>query len=154
MRCLAVACVSLSLVVACAPPTESFSEADEAAIRALVAPFDEAVLAGDWAAFVVMFTEDAVLMPPNAPVLPMKDFLAWIEPMGYTALEHRIEFLDIDGRGDLAYARGTYAERFTVAGVADPIEDSGKVLGVLRKQADGNWLVSVWASSSDLPVGQ
>jgi uncharacterized protein (TIGR02246 family) len=136
----------------CQPAVGPISEDDVAAIRSLVADFDQAVLSGDWNRFLGMFTDDAVLMPPNDAMLPMSDFLAWIEPMGYSALEHRIEFVDIDGYGDIAYARGTYSERFTVEGVDEPIEDSGKVLGVLRKQPDGSWLFHIWASSSDLPV--
>ena len=63
-----------------------------------------------------------------------------------------VEFTDIDGCGDLAYARGTYSERFTVAGVAEPIRDVGKVLGILRKESDGRWLFSIWSSSTDLPA--
>ncbi len=136
----------------CQPAAGPISEDDVAAIRSLVADFDQAVLSGDWNGFVGLFTDDAVLMPPNEVVLPMSQFLAWIEPMGYSALEHRIEFVEVDGYGDLAYARGTYAERFTVAGLAEPMEDSGKVLGILRRQPDGSWLFHIWASNSDRPV--
>ena len=139
-------------VAACQPQTGSLSEADLAAIRSIPAAFDQVVLAGDWEAFVGLFTEDGILMQPNEAVIPISEFRAWIEPMGYSALEHQVEFTDIDGRADLAYARGTYSERFTVAGVDEPIEDVGKVLGILRKQSDGRWLFSIWSSSTDLPA--
>ena len=152
MRHFAIAGVALAILAACEPQTGPLSEDDVAAIRSLSTAYNQVVLSGDWNALVGMFTEDGILMPPNDAVLPISDFLAWIEPMGYSALEHRIEFVDIDGYGDIAYARGTESQRFTVQGVEEPIEGAGKVLSVLRRQPDGSWLFSIWASSSDLPV--
>ena len=149
-----IAVVVLVGVAACQPQDASLSEADLAAIRSLPGAFDQVVLDGDWDAFVAMFTENGILMQPNEAIIPISEFRAWIEPMGYSALEHQVEFTDIDGRADLAYARGTYSERFTVAGVEEPIADMGKVLGVLRKQSDGRWLFHIWSSSTDLPAAE
>jgi uncharacterized protein (TIGR02246 family) len=152
MRPSTIAVVAFFAVLGCQPQTGSLSEADLAAIRSLPAAFDQVVLDGDWDAFVAMFTENGILMQPNEAVIPISEFRSWFEPMGYSALEHQVEFTDIDGRADLAYASGTYSERFTVAGVEEPIADMGKVLGVLRKQSDGKWLFHIWSSSTDLPA--
>ncbi len=42
--------------------------------------------------------------------------------------------MEIEGLGDLAYDRGTYSQTVTPDGAA-PIEDRGKYLTILRKQA-------------------
>lgn len=137
---------------ACQPQAGPLSDEDVATIRSLGPALDQLALSGDWSAFVGMFTEDGVLMPPNEALLQMSDFLAWIEPVGMTVTEHKVEFVDVDGSGDIAYGRATYSERYTVEGVSEPIEDTGKILAVLRKQPDGSWLFSMWAWSSDLPL--
>ena len=53
----------------------------------------------------------------------------------------------IDGRGDLAFARGTYSWTVRV-GEGEPVSDTGKWLTIGRRQADGTWLLSqdIWNS--------
>jgi ketosteroid isomerase-like protein len=101
-----------------------------------------------------MFTPDGLVLPANAPVIRGHSELeALIESTAMTVQQHTIEFVDVDGYGDIAYARGTYSETYSVEGVSEPIADSGKILAVLRKQPDGLWLFSVWMWNSDLAPG-
>lgn len=50
------------------------------------------------------------------------------------------EELEIDGSGDLAFVRGTFTLAFDYDG--ESYENSGKYVSILRKQADGNWLIT------------
>jgi ketosteroid isomerase-like protein len=135
------------------PGVKPLSDEDVAAIKAMGPALDEAALAGDWNALVARFTEDALLMSPNAPTdQGRSSLLEMIESLGLTIAEHKIEFVGVDGYGDIAYARGTYAEKYSVQGVEEPIIDEGKILTILKKQPDGSWLFAIWMTNSDLPV--
>ena len=66
--------------------------------------------------------------------------------------EHIINFEEIEGYGDIAYVRGSWAEEFKLKGIEEPIKDKGKILGILRKQDDGSWRIAIWMWNSDLPL--
>lgn len=156
MRRIALAAVSLTLLAACQPEVGPLSEDDLAAIRNLAEQeVVEALLAEDWARFAAGFTEDAVRMPPNEPVQQGRETIrAWIEanwgPLTTTELTQTV--FDIDGRGDLAYARGSYSATLEVPGLPEPMTDAGKFLVILRKQEDGEWQVSISIYNSDMPL--
>ena len=122
------------------------SDEDVAAIKALGPALDKAALAGDWDAVDALFTEDVVMMGPNSPMMEM------LESSGMTVTEHKVELVEVDGYGDIAYGRGIWVEAFTIEDVAEPIKDEGKILGIFRKQSDGSWLIAVWSWNSDLPL--
>jgi ketosteroid isomerase-like protein len=135
------------------PGVNPLSDEDVAAIKAMGPALDEAALAGDWNALVALFTEDALLMSPNAPTdQGRSSLLEMIESLGLTIAEHKIEFVEVDGYGDIAYARGNYAEQYNVQGVDEPIVDEGKILTILKKHPDGSWLFAIWMTNSDLPI--
>lgn len=156
----------LVLVVAstaCQPPAQeeasgAMSDADIAAIRNLAESFRQAMLASDWETLTSLFIEDAVRQPPNEPMIVGRAaILASMEaepaePVTFTQFSNAP--LEIDGRGDLAYARGTYSLTATAEGMAEPITEKGKYLVVLRKQADGSWRVVTDIWNSDLPLPQ
>ena len=136
-----------------APEATPLSEEDVAAIKDLAErQVVEVLLAEDWAGFAAMFTEDAVRMPPNEPLHQGRAAIeAWTStnwgPITTTELSQTV--LDVDGRGDLAYARGSYTATVEVPGVPQPIDDIGKFVVILRKQPDGSWLVSTAIFNSD-----
>ena len=124
-----------------------------AAIEALAESYRQALLAGDWDAALAVFTDDAVRMPPNAPAIQGHEAIRArfeAEPVTYTDVTNTPT--EIDGRGDLAYARGAYSITFTLEGMAEPITDSGKYLVIFRKQADGSWLAAVDTWNHDQPL--
>ncbi len=141
------------IATACQPGVAPLSEEDVAAIKAVGPALDEAALAGDWSAIGAMFTEDALVLSPNAPAYQGRSaLLEFIESAQLAVTRHIIEFPEVDGYGDIAYARGTYDEAFTTGGTEDLIEDVGKIVAILRKQADGSWLIANWITNSDLPL--
>ncbi len=69
-RNLALVVGVLLVLSACAPaaPPAADTAADEAALKAATLSWLEAYNAGDVEKIVALYTEDAVLMPPHAPV--------------------------------------------------------------------------------------
>ncbi len=148
----------LVLVVAstaCQPAAQeeasgALSDADIAAIRNTIDSFVQANLASDWAAAAALFNEDAVRMPAHEPMIVGRAaILASMEAEPVTFTQWSNEPLEIDGRGDLAYARGTYS--LTVAGMPQAV---GKYVWILRQQPDGSWLTAVGIWNLDLPLPQ
>ena len=139
------------VVLVCSPilgcrssvPT-GLSDADKAAIRKNT----EAVVAianatpKDWDAYVrTDYTADAVVLPPNAPAVQgweaIKAYILQESPSSH----FEVSIIDIEGRGDLAYVRGTYSMTFEAPNGLGPTKDSGKYIEIWRKQSDGSWKV-------------
>jgi ketosteroid isomerase-like protein len=148
--------VIILMAIACqAPAPTGLTETDKAAIQKVV---DEAVsLANaptkDWAAYVkAYYAEDAVVLPPNGPLVQgraaMESWFASFPPMS----DFRAEIIEVEGRGDLAYVRGAYSMLFTPPGASEPIKDTGKYIEIWRKQADGSWRAIRDIFNSDLPL--
>jgi uncharacterized protein (TIGR02246 family) len=159
MRVHIVASVLLPVAVvfsSCQPGVGALSDEDVAAIRDLgEREIVEALLAEDWDHFVATFTEDAVRMPPNEPLHQGRETIReWAEanwgPL--TLTEFTQTMLSIDGRGDLAYVRGSYSATSEVPGFSEPVSDVGKVVAIMRRQDDGRWLIAVAIYNSDLPL--
>ena len=135
---------------ACQTRPAILTDVDRNAIRAVVTNFDKAVLAADWPAVGSVYTEDGILMPPNAPVVQgraaMQKFFAGFPKI--TAFKESV--VEIEGYGDLVYPRGTYEMTMMPPGAKMPLTDMGKVLAVWRKQPDGSWRVARVMWNSDL----
>lgn len=128
----------------------AFSAADEAAIRQASADFTAATLAKDRDALDAIYTDDAVVMPPGAPTrVGRSEFSDLVAPLTITDFE--LKTIEIEGRGDLAYARHTYAWTVRI-GDGDPMPDRGKALTIWRRQPDGRWLLSRDIWNSDFPA--
>jgi len=157
-RSVLLAVLSLALVsLACQPPAAEvgqLSEADKTAIQAVVDDVAEATLASDMEALYAKMTEDLVEMPPNQPALEgLAAYREWLESQDISVSELSVAVAEIDGRGDLAYLRATYSETFTV-GEAGPIEEQGKFVSILKKQADGSWRIAIEIWNSNPPAAE
>ena len=62
-----------------------------------------------------------------------------------------LEPVDIQGCGNLAYARIKFREKFTTEEGGETIELTGKALRILKRQSDGTWLTSVVIFNYDRP---
>ena len=142
----------LALALGCTPPAPvELTEDDLAAIRHRfdenarhLSPEDNEAWAND-------FTEDVQFMFQNTPVIRGRQALrAWGEDTSETgsAVVLSVSFSDIEihGSGDWAWATSNYVA--TLEGVEGPVP--GKQLFVLRRQADGTWLIAAAHVSSDL----
>jgi ketosteroid isomerase-like protein len=155
-RRLSIVLVGLSVVLAtaCQPGAAGLSEQDKVAIRKTTE--DALKLANvpkpDWAAYAKLYyAEDATVlaanMPPTKGMAAIQTLLQAFPPTS----EFKVEILDLDGRGDLAYVRGAYSMTLSPTG-APPVTDRGNYVEVWKRQVDGSWKVVYDSWSSELPV--
>ncbi len=142
------------LLTGCQPEIGPLSEEDVVVIRETAVAYHEAAVAKDWDAVAEFYTEDAMIMPPNQPVVQGRAAIAGWYASFPPVTEVELRIVEIDGRGDLAYARGTYVLTIAVEGVSEPITDRGKNLAIWRKQVDGSWQMAIDTFNSDVPLQQ
>jgi uncharacterized protein (TIGR02246 family) len=141
--------VTLAACQAAPPP---LSDADKAAIRAVSDSFVAYVRANRDSASASLFTEHAVWMPANRSIVDgrpaiLAAFQAAPALSGFTLTD-----VDVDGRGDLAYVRGTYSFAMSTSDGKSAVGDHGKFVEIRRRQADGRWLLAVDIFNSDQRV--
>jgi uncharacterized protein (TIGR02246 family) len=126
---------------------------DIAAIKAIGPAIDKATLEWDIEALLDVWTEDTLLMNQNAPIVKGREGVAayYKAAESATYTDHKHELLEVDGYGDIAYARGAYRVAFIAEGATEPTQLEGKTLLILRKQSDGRWRISRFCWNSDLP---
>ncbi len=147
--------VIVSAAVSCQPQQQvptSLSQEDVAAIGGFVASYRDVALAQDFEGLATFFTADGVRNPPNAPPSEASSASLQAAYGGVTSFENAPE--EIDGRGSLAYARGSYSITLAPEGAAESISDTGHYVAILRKQEDGRWLISYLIFNSDQPMPQ
>ena len=129
------------------------TDEDVTAIKKMLADQEPLLLAGDFEGYSQLFTEDVVIMAPNAPV--MKGREAWLQFFaGLTVTAFNSNLLEVDGCDDIACGRGTISITFEVEGVSEPVSDSGKWVAIWRKQPNGKWLIAVDIWNSDHPLSE
>lgn len=148
----AVAITGAAVLIACQPPApQSLSDADRAALKARASDVMKTINAKDYAAWAAMFTDDAEWLPANGPAVKGRAAIQASVGSGPVMSSLALTQVDVDGRGDLAYVRGTYAVDITPPG-APMVHDTGKYIEIWRKQGDGSWQSSDVIVNSDLPL--
>ena len=153
-RMLALLALLTAALSACRPGPIPLTDADRNAIRAVVANFDKAVLAGDWPAVVSVYAEDGMLLPPNASTVQGRAAIQNFFSAFPKITEFKRSLVEIEGQGDLAYPRATYEMTMMPPGAKAPLKDRGKVIAVWRKQPDGSWRVLRVMWNSDLAAAR
>jgi uncharacterized protein (TIGR02246 family) len=136
-----------------APPVADTRAADETAIRAVYDDQLKAVAAMDAAKAVSGYTDDAVFMSPDAPLIRGKaDVQKTLEVM----LKDKPEFsmdapkIEIAKSGDVAYEWVT--GKMAVKDKKGKVTETGfKSLTGWKKQADGSWKMTVDSFVPDPP---
>lgn len=133
------------------------SSKDEAAIRAVDGAWGRAASAGDAGAPAALYTSDATPLPPNEPPArgeAVKKYNANMAKGFSGPVELTTEA--VEGRGDLAYSVGTYRATLTPrkAGAKPLPTEEGKLLEVLKQQADGSWKIVYDIWSPNAPAAQ
>ncbi|HET8712619.1 MAG TPA: DUF4440 domain-containing protein [Gemmatimonadales bacterium] len=140
----------IMLLAACRVAPPALSEADRTAIRAATDSFVANARARRDSANAMLYTETAAFMPPNSGIAEgraaIRAWLASFPPMS----DFTLTPIEIDGRGDLAYVRGTYSMTIVGPNGQPAGEDHGKYLEIRRRQPDGKWLISADIFNSDL----
>ncbi len=127
----------------------SLSDDDVSALRRTLDAFAKHLVARDFDALAAMYATDAVVMPPNHPAVQGRDAIKQFLGGFPRVSQMEVGVAEIEGRGDLAYVRGTYTMRLHPDGAPEPVEDAGKYLEIRRKQSDGSWLYVADMFNSD-----
>ncbi len=125
---------------AAAAPAAASTGADEAAIRAQSVAWIKAYNAGDAKAIAALYSDDAMLMPPDAPSAVGKAaILAFITKDIAESKKAGMTFA-IDGKTDVGVSGDTGWESGTMkAMIKGAVVGTGKFLSVSHKK-DGKWL--------------
>lgn len=131
----------------------ALSDEDMAAHAALTLKIERAFLEADMELMASCYTEDAVLMGPNEPVIVGRDGI--IEMFsGFPPLTSvSIKDIEVVGFGDYAYVRGSVEMTMDIPGLGEYTE-IGKILEIRQRQSDGSWLITRDMYSSDMPLEQ
>ena len=127
---------------------------EEQTIRDLDVRWAQTAATHDVDATVAYYTDDAVLLPPNEPLVTGKAALraSWATLLSpNVVLSWKANKVDVAQSGDLAYLVGSY-ELSSKDAQGRPVSDRGKIIEVFRKQADGSWKVVADMYNSDLPA--
>jgi len=147
-------CVVLLSFTFVSPATAADTKIEQA-LRDLDAQWSAAAGAKDVDKTVSFYSDDAVVMPPNAPSATTKETIrsAWKEMLTTpgAAVSWKATKVEVAKSGDLACVSGTYEETTTDAS-GKPVKDHGKYVEVWEKQADGTWKCGADIWNSDLPV--
>ncbi|MDH3458753.1 MAG: DUF4440 domain-containing protein [Gemmatimonadota bacterium] len=141
-------------LVACYPAGDAaLSDEDTAAIREMLDTYAVNVRAEDWTTLATYYTDDAVRMPPNEPMVSGTAAIIAQSEMNPPVTGFTLTPQIVDGRGDLAYARGSYTLDLAPPD-ADPMSMTGKWHAIYERQADGSWLCvsDIWNTNMPMPM--
>ena len=151
MWTIAICSALLIMIGACTERSNrGLSAEDRVGLEAMTQSWLAAHRDRDWDAVASHYMEDAILMPPFAPIIQGKSTIRdWFaENEGHTTIE--IENIEIEGYEDLAYVRGTSIVTQEIPGHS-PVSIEGKFLDIRRRNVDGSWKVSIDMFSPDQP---
>jgi uncharacterized protein (TIGR02246 family) len=143
----AVIAAFLAALAACSerapgPTSSAASEADVAAIGALVDRVERTFKAGDLEAAMTVFTDDAVIIAQGAPDMVGTDTIRamYAGMMDQFDIDADLSTAEIQVVGDLAYERGTYTLKLTDKASGQVVMDVvNRHLHILKRQPDGTW---------------
>jgi len=125
----------------------------ELILRNLDAQWSKAAAARDLERTVAYYSEDAIVLPPNAARATTKQAIrnVWKDLLASPGLviTWKPKKVELANSGDMAWVSGTYYPIMNDAN-GKQINDRGKYLEVWKKQGDGNWKCGADIWNSDL----
>jgi uncharacterized protein (TIGR02246 family) len=134
---------------------------DRQAIEALHRADMAASKARDLAMLLSLCSDDCVMLPPGEdPIVGREAIRRSLQQdlqqeRDYRITEYVHDFEEVRVLGDWAFEWGTFSAAAEPAGGGPPLRSSGKILRILRRQADGTWKVarSIWNNDPE-PGGE
>jgi uncharacterized protein (TIGR02246 family) len=114
---------------------------DEQAIRNLVEKWLSATKSGDMATVLSLMADDVVFIVPGQEPFGKKAFAANSENMKNVQFDGKAEILELKVLGDWAWMRTRLRVTITPPGGKAMVR-SGYTLAILRKEADGRWVLA------------
>ena len=127
----------------------------EQALRDADDAWSKAAASKDVEKTVAYYSNDANVLPPNAPITTTKDAIKklWADLLASPGLiiSWKATKVEVAKSGDLGFVSGTY--EFTMNDTSGkPVTEKGKYVEVWEKQADGKWKCGTDIWNSDLPA--
>jgi uncharacterized protein (TIGR02246 family) len=149
-------CVALLMLTSgCNQQTATDTRAaDESAVKETDAQWSKTAMANDLDGTVSYYSDDASLLPPNAPIAIGKQSIraVWATMLNpNVTVSWEVTKAEVARSGDLAYVTGTY-QIAAKNPQAKSQEDRGKMVEVWKKQADGKWKTVADIFNSDVPL--
>jgi ketosteroid isomerase-like protein len=147
--------VSISQSSPSGSPSEKQSDTQpiERILRDLDAQWAKAAAAKDVEQTIAYYSDDAVVLPPNATSAATKEAIrnVWKDMFASPGLviSWQPNKVQVGKSGEMAWVSGTYELTMNDAS-GKPINDRGKYLEVWEKQSDGNWKCRADMWNSDL----
>lgn len=140
----------LAGLLACTSADQS-RRADEDAIRALIRATQAANNAGDAAAWVALFEDSAVYMPPMARDVTTKTGLREVAESGFNtwSSDIRLTPAEVVVAGDWAFARMRVTGTSRRKDGSDSVAVDMKEIVIYRRQADGSWRISRFIANTN-----
>jgi len=149
------ATLSVLAVSGCVTHNRPNTEDDTAAINEVLAMYVSSLEAGDNSAYLSLWTEDGIQMPPNWPPVIGKDQIR----LGNKALldqfnvEMEITVEENRVADSWAFSHGTYTATLSPKNGDQPVPIDGKFMTILEKQSDGSWKIHRDISNSNASPG-
>jgi uncharacterized protein (TIGR02246 family) len=114
---------------------------DERAIRDLIETWMSASRTGDLTTVLSLMADDVIFMVPGQKPFGKEAFAAASEGMKKVRIDGRSEIEELKVLGDWAYLRNHIEVTMTPEG-GTPVRRAGYTLTILRKEADGRWVLA------------
>jgi len=128
---------------------------DAAELRKLDEQWSAAAAKNDLETTLSFYSDDAVVLPGNAPIArdkkAIREIWAGMLAPG-TAVSWKVTKAEVAKSGELGYLYGTYELTMKDAKGGPAVQDKGKLVEIWKKQADGSWKCIVDTYNSDLPM--
>ena len=168
-KSLLATCTAAALFAACSGPAGNpdttttgaaagtLAEPTVAEVRAAIEAGNQraaaGMVAGDLAASITNYADDAVVMMPGMPMMTGR-------PAIEAGMKGMMDMMKVDAAsftttdvmvsGDMAIETGTYDMTTTMKG-AKPVSDKGKYMTLWKRQSDGSWKAIRDINNSDGP---
>jgi ketosteroid isomerase-like protein len=127
----------------------------EQALREADAAWSKAAESKDLDKTVSYYSDDATVLPPNAPAATTKEAIrkVWQDMLATPGfvISWKATKVEVAKSGDLGFVSGTYEVTMNDAS-GKPVSEKGKYVEVWKKQADGKWKCGTDTWNSDLPA--
>jgi len=146
-------CLGLLSLTGCTQTAPDTHAAEEKTLRELDAQWSKTAGAHDLDATVAFYTDDAVVMPGDAPVVNTRQTIRelWAPMLAPNAsVSWQVNQAEVARSGDMGYVRGAY-ELVTKDAAGKATTERGKLVEIWKKQADGKWKCAVDSFSADAP---
>ena len=150
---LIICLVVLPLAIVCNfPPTAK--GADEKVLRDADEAWSQAAASKDVDKTVAFYSDDAVVMPPNAARATTKEAIRkiWKDMLTDAKVSWKATKVEVAKSGDVGFISGTYEVTMNDVVTGKPVNDHGKYLEVWEKLSDGSWKCAADIWNSDIPV--